>query len=32
MLAIERGTTPRLPMLQRLLRHYGISFDEIAEA
>lgn len=32
MLAIERGTEPRLPMLQKLLRHYGITFDEIADA
>jgi transcriptional regulator with XRE-family HTH domain len=32
MLAIERGTAPRLPMLQKLLRHYGILFDEIADA
>ena len=32
MLAIERGTNPRLPLLQKLLRHYGIEFDEIADA
>lgn len=30
--AIERGTHPRLPMLQKILRHYGIEFDEIADA
>ena len=29
---IERGANPRLPLLQKLLRHYAISFDEIADA
>ena len=25
------GGMPRLPMLQKILRHYGIAFDEIME-
>jgi transcriptional regulator with XRE-family HTH domain len=29
---LEQGDSmPRLPMLQRTLKHYGLSFDEIAD-
>lgn len=29
---LERGNTmPRLPMLQKILKHYGLRFDEIAD-
>jgi transcriptional regulator with XRE-family HTH domain len=29
---LEQGDTmPRLPMLQKILKHYGLRFDEIAD-
>jgi transcriptional regulator with XRE-family HTH domain len=29
---LEHGDTmPRLPMLQKILKHYGLRFDEIAD-
>ena len=29
---LEQGNTmPRLPMLQKILKHYGLRFDEIAD-
>jgi len=30
--ALENGNTiPRLPMVQKILKYYGLSFDEIAD-
>jgi transcriptional regulator with XRE-family HTH domain len=27
----QGGAMPRLPLLQKILKHYGLSFDQIAE-